>query len=163
MMTRALLNRLLSKRSHFVASLVGCGLLLAVAAPAHAARFSFGINLGVPVYCPGPVVFTPVYVQPVPQPVYTAPAPIYTVPQPVYTQQAPQPAYAPPVAPVTQPVYSAPAPVYVPQPPVYIPPPVYYYSPPVCYHPYFWHPFCGPVIRFGFGFGRRGGFDFDRR
>ncbi len=163
---RALLYKSVLNRSLLAASMVAVLAALFVAGPARAARFSFGISVGVPVYCPAPVFYTPVYVQPVAQPVYTAPAPVYTAPQPVYTQQAPQPAYSPPVAPVTQPVYTQPA--YVQPQPVYVPPPVYYYSPPVyynpyCYQPYFDRPFCGPGIRFGFGFGGYRRFDFDRR
>lgn len=78
--------------------------VVAASSPAKADGFRFGINIGVPVFCPAPVYYAPppVYYQP-PQPVYSPPtyyqqaAPQYMPPQPVYV---PPPVYCPPPAPV---------------------------------------------------------------
>lgn len=121
-------------------------------APSKAAQarigFTIGVGVGLPAYCPPPVVYCPPPVVYTPPPVYVPPAPVYAPPAaPVY--YTPAPVYTPPPAPV----YYAPPTVYV-QPQVYYQP--YYYHP-CFYNPYFYHPFCGfgPVLRFGFCFGHR--------
>lgn len=127
-------------------------LCLAPAKPVQArVGFTIGIGVGLPAYCPPPVVYCPPPVVYTPPPVYTPPAPVYAPPA-APVNYTPPPVYTPPV-------YYAPAPVYVP-PPVYCPPVVefhpWFYHP-YFYHPYFYHPYCGygPVFRFGFGFGHR--------